>query len=205
MSTVSGALEHPINHPHSLQHNLSASPTSTTNRQAQMRLPRIDLACPESIATCLAIENLDECVHNPRWIEEYWSVERVESLQRTQEDLKHDSESYSRHQRVDMSRRIVHGQVCLEHARHAKRLHTLQMIRGDARSDLATLSLPEIQSGRARIAAVRRAKKKVVRAVRSLTPEKGRAGVEDLTKHLGEITSCSSGKLKQMTKARSRD
>jgi hypothetical protein len=94
-----------------------------------MRSPRVDLAYADSIATCPAIKNHEECLHNPCWIEEDWCVERIEFLQRAQDDFENDfendSEWFSRDQRVSMSRGIIHGRACVEHGQHAERLHTL--------------------------------------------------------------------------------
>jgi hypothetical protein len=125
-----------------------------------MHSPRIDVAYAESIATCLAIEDHEECLCNPRWIEKDWSVELVEHLQRAQDDLENDSEWFSRNQGVNMSRSIVHGRACLEHGQHAERLHTLQMIRGDVRSDLVDPSCPNARNALALAAAGRRARKR---------------------------------------------
>jgi hypothetical protein len=115
-----------------------------------MRSPRIDLAYPENIATCLAIKDHEECFRNPRWIDEDWCVERVEFLQRAQYDFENDSEWFSRDQRASMSTSIIHGRVCLGHSQHVERLHTLQMIRGDARSDIIDPSIPKAGTALAR-------------------------------------------------------
>jgi hypothetical protein len=164
-----------------------------------MRSPRIDLAYADSIATCPAIENHAECLRNPRWIEEYWCIERVEFLQRAQDEFENDSERFSRDQRANMSRSIIQGRVCLEHSGHSERLHTLQMIRGDARSDLVDISYPKAGDALARTTAGRRARTRCVRAARSSTPEQGRADPKHLTDSIGGTPSCTTGILRQTT------
>ena len=146
-----------------------------------MRPQNIKLSYTETTATCLAVEHNQECLHNPRWIEEDWSEERLHVLQRERWAFEFNAESYNREQRVTLSKRIIHGQVCLHHSRYcAERLHILQMIRGDARSDLRKPTTMGIRRVRVRTAAARAAKKNTVRAARSLTPEHGRPGPEDL-------------------------
>jgi hypothetical protein len=146
-----------------------------------MRPQNINLAYAETIQTCLAIEDGDECVHNPRWIEEDWSEERLHSLQRERRAFEHDPEFYSREQRIELSKRIIHGRVCLYHYHYcAERLHILQMIRGDAKGDLNETATIGVRSGRVRTTAARAARKRAVRAARSLTPEQGRQGGESL-------------------------
>jgi hypothetical protein len=167
-----------------------------------MHPPRVDLAYTESIATCPAIEHHEECLRNPRWIEEDWSLERVEYLQRAQDDFENDSEWFSRDQRVNMSRSIIYGRVYLEHAQHTERLHTLQMIRGDARGDIIDPSCLKARNSLARTAAIRRARKRYVRAARSLTPEQGRAGHKPLTDSIGGTPSCTIGIFRQTTRTR---
>lgn len=154
-----------------------------------MRPKNINLAYAETMGTCLAVEHNQECLHNPRWIEEDWSEERLLTLQRERHGFERDPESYTREQRVILSRRIIHGQVCLHHSRYCtERLHILKMIRGDANSDLHEPTTTRMSSGRVRTAAARAARKRAVRAARSLTPDLGRPGPEDL---LDELASRS--------------
>jgi hypothetical protein len=169
-----------------------------------MRSPRVDLAYTESIATCLATEDHEDCLRNTRWIEEDWILERVEHLQRAQDDFENlnDSEWFSRDQRVSMSRSIIRGRACLEHAQHTERLHTLQMIRGNARGDLIDPSCLKAKNALARTAAIRRARKRYVRAARSLMPEQGRAGHKPLTDSIGGTPSCTIGMFRQTTRTR---
>lgn len=101
-----------------------------------MHSPRIELAHASALETCPAIENGQSCHDNPRWIEEDWSAAVVGNLKRAQNDLGRHFDSFSREERVLRSKALLHGQVCIGHEVHALRLHTLQMIRGDARSDL---------------------------------------------------------------------
>ena len=150
-----------------------------------MRPRYINLAYAETMETCLATEHDQECLHNPRWIEEDWSEERLLTLQRARHALEHDADSYSREQRVALSRRIIHGQVCLHHSRDCvERLHILQMIRGDARSDLHEETTTGVRSGCLQTDAAPAAKKRALPAVGSLTPEQGRPGPGDLTDEL---------------------
>lgn len=150
-----------------------------------MRPRNINLAYAETMETCLAIEHGQECLHNPRWIEEDWSEERLHILQRERYAFECDPESYSREQRVVLSRRIIHGQVCLHHSRYcAERLHILQMIRGDVRSDLHEPATTRVRSGCVRTAAARAARKRALRAAKSLAPEKGRPCPDDLLDEL---------------------
>lgn len=91
-----------------------------------MRPQNINLAYAETMETCLAVEHNQECLHNPRWIEEDRSEERLHTLQRARHALECDPQSYSREQRVTLSKRIIHGQVCLHHSRYCtERLHIL--------------------------------------------------------------------------------
>lgn len=150
-----------------------------------MRPQNINLAYAETIGTCLAVEHNQECLHNPRWIEEDWSEERVHVLQRERHAFERDAEFYSREQRLELSRRIIHGQVCLHHSHYcAERLHILQMIREDARSDLYETKPTRLRGGRVRTAAARAARKRALRAARFLTPEQGRPCPDDLMDEL---------------------
>jgi hypothetical protein len=101
-----------------------------------------------------------------------------------------------------MSNSIIRGRVCLEHVQHMERLHTLQMIRGDARGDLVDPLCPKTRDALPRTAAIRRARKKYVRAARSLTPEQGRAGHKPLTDSTGGTPSCTIGTSRQPTRTR---
>jgi hypothetical protein len=92
-----------------------------------VRSPKIKLAYAKTIETCLTIEHGEEYPYNPRSIQEDWSFERLEELQRAHDTFEHDPQSFSREQRVAFSRSIIHGQVCRYHHRHAERLHILHM------------------------------------------------------------------------------
>jgi hypothetical protein len=165
--------------------NLPTHSTQIAHLQANMRPQNINLAYAETMGTCLAVQHNQECLHNPRWIEEDWSEERAHVLQRELHAFEFDAESYSHEQRIMLSRRIVHGQVCLYHSRYcAERLHILQMIRGDARSDLHEPTTTRLRGGRARTAAARAARKRALWAARSLTPEQGRPCPDDLLDEL---------------------
>jgi hypothetical protein len=146
-----------------------------------MRPQNINLAYAETMETCLATERDQECLHNPRRVEEDWSEDRVQALQRERHAFECDPEFYSREQRVAFSRRIAHGQVYLHHSIYcAERLHVLQMIRGDAKGDLHEPTTTGARSGCARTAAARAARRRGVRAARSLSSEQGRLGPEAL-------------------------
>lgn len=150
-----------------------------------MRPRYINLAYAETMEICLATEHDQECLHNPRWIEEDWSEERLLTLQRARHAFEYDPDSYSHEQRVALSRRIIHGQVCLHHSRDCvERLHILQMIRGDARSDLHEETTTKMRSDCVRTDAAPAAKKRALPALRSLTPEQGRSGPGDLIDEL---------------------
>ena len=159
-----------------------------------MRPQNINLAHAKTMETCLATEHDQECLHNPRWIEEDWSHERVHALKCERRAFECDPESYSREQRVRLSRRIIHGQVCRHHSLCcADRLHILQMIRGDAKGDLSGLTTTGARSGRVRTAAARKAKKRAVRAARSLTPEQGRQDRQGLRDEFKSTPSWLTG------------
>lgn len=159
-----------------------------------MRSQNIDLAYAEAMETCLATEHGQECLHNPRWTEEDWSEEHLHALHLERHALECDAEFYSREQRMELSKRIIHGQLCVRHSRYcAERLHVLQMIRGDAISDLQEPITAGVRSGRVRTVAARAAKKRVVRAARSLTPEHGRQSQEDLRDELESTPSTRAG------------
>jgi len=72
----------------------------------------IQLAYANTIDTCLAIAYEEECPYNPRSIQEDWSVERRHELQRVRNAFEHDPSSFSREQRVILSKHIIYGQVC---------------------------------------------------------------------------------------------
>lgn len=168
-----------------------------------MRPQNINLAYAATMGTCLAVEHNQECLYNPRWIEEGWSEERLHVLQCERFAFECDAESYSRGQRVILSRRITHGQVCLHHSRYcAERLHILQMIRGDARSDLHEPTTTGVRRGRVRTAAARAARKRAVRAARSLTPEQGRLGSGNLQDELESGPPLFTGNLIRIETAR---
>ena len=159
-----------------------------------MRPQNINLAYAETMKTCLAIEHDQKCLNNPRWIEEDWSEERLYTLQLERHAFERDPESYSRERRVVLSKRIIHGQVCLHHSRYcAERLHVLQMIRGDAIGDLQEPTTNRVRSGGVRIAAARVARKRAVRAARSLTPEQGRQGQRSLRDEFESRASTRTG------------
>jgi hypothetical protein len=174
--------------------NISNSSTQIAELQVVMRPQNINLAYAETMKTCLAIEHDQKCLNNPRWIEEDWSEERLHALQRERHDFEQDPEFCSREQRIELSKRIIHGQVCLYHYHNcAERLHILQMIRGDAKGDLNETATIGVRSGRVRTTAARAARKKAVRAARSLTPEQGRQGGENLRDEFESTPSSLSG------------
>jgi hypothetical protein len=76
------------------------------------------------------------------------------------------------------------------------------MIRRDAHDDLLDVSSPKARSSVVRIVSSRRAKKRIVRAARSLTPEQGRAGLRCLTDSIGVTPSYSTGQSKLMTEGK---
>jgi hypothetical protein len=161
-----------------------------------MRPQSINLSYAETMETCLATEHDQECLNNPRWIEEDWPEERLQALQLERHAFECHPKSYSREQRIELSKRIVHGQVCLYHYHYcAERLHILQMIRGDAKGDLNETATIGVRIGRMRATAARAARKKAVRAARSLTPEQGRHGGESLRDELESTPSSLTGKL----------
>lgn len=140
----------------------------------------IELGETENIHFCPAVENLRRCQHKPRWFEESWSVERIENLMRVRADLEHRWDSFDRDHRIVRSKALMHGQVCLAHSDHVRRLHTLNMIRGDARSDLRGPRFSTARVGRARANKARNARKRASRAARAVSPEQGRAALAGL-------------------------
>lgn len=161
-----------------------------------MRPQNINLSYAETMETCLATAHDQECLNNPRWIEEDWPEERLHALQRERHAFEHDPEFYSREQRIELSRHIIHGQVCLYHYHYcAERLHILQMIRGDAKGDLNETATIGVRIGRTRTTVARAARKKAVRSARSLTPEQGRQGGESLQDEFESTPSSLIGKL----------
>lgn len=147
-----------------------------------MRFPRIALAHANVLQTCPAVENGRPCVNNPRWIEEDWSAEALENLRRAQNDLGSHFDAFSREERILRSKAVVHAHVCVIHSTHSKRLHTLQMIRGDARSDLRGPRFTKRKPARGRKAVVNTAKK-TARIARQPSIERGRGGEEPLPEY----------------------
>jgi len=167
-----------------------------------MRSCVLNLAYAETLLACLAIEHGDECLNNPRWIEEDWSDERSNDLQHARNNFEHNPESFSHEQRVAISKRIIHGQTCQHHSRlYAKRLHTLQMIRGDAISDLREIPFTRVRSGRVRTAAARGAKRKAVPVAISLTPEQGRSGHHGFPDEFDSRSSLATGEWTPLKRA----
>lgn len=103
-----------------------------------MRSPRIGLAYsqPHCINACPAVENNQQCLNNPRWIEEDWPTDRVSGLKLANSDLEKHWGSFDRDQKMERSKTLLHGQVCTNHQHQIKHLHTLKMLRGFARDDL---------------------------------------------------------------------
>lgn len=136
-----------------------------------MRSPRIDLAYAESIDSCWAVEDNQACFNNPRWIEEGWQRARTDNLKRKPDDLEEHWAAFDIDQKRNKADELLHGQVCLDHANHSKRLKTNMMIRGFARDDL---------KGPKRAPRTRRTRATASSAVagrgsREQTPEVGRA------------------------------
>lgn len=146
----------------------------------------IELGETENIHFCPAVENHRHCEHKPRWIEEDWSVQRIENLMRARADLHYRFDSFDRDHRIARSKALMHGQVCVAHGDHVRRLHTLNMIRGDARSDLRGSRHSTARTGRTRTARARAARKRVVRTARAMSPEQGRSGGVEMPDDFGD-------------------
>jgi len=144
---------------------------------------------------CLAIENGEECLNYPRWIEDDWQKEHLDLLKRAHKILELRSDRCSRALRYISSTVIIVGQVCQHHSRHfARRLHTLLMIRGDVNSDMREPPV-SVRGDTVRTAVARAARKRAVRSAKCLTPDQGRAGREGLRNELESIPSSPTGEL----------
>ena len=136
----------------------------------------IKLGGTENIHVCPAVENHQQCGSDPRWVEESWSAERIRGLMRARADLDYRYDSFDREHRISRSKTLMHGQVCLGHAEHARRLHTLSMIRRDARSDLRG-PRNSIRKNRTRVNRKRTVGGRAGRVTRSMSPEQARAAL----------------------------